>query len=258
MLRFSANIGFMWPGLALEQRITAAGKAGFRAVEMHWPYDSPAGSVRRTCQASGLEVVSINTSPGDLKKGEAGLGALAGREVDFQTAIDEAISYSAVIGASAIHAMAGVVPYDDEARAVLVGNLQEAADKAARHDLVILCEGINQRNMPGYFYSTCEQVADVIERTQRDNVRMMFDIYHVAISQGDVLTRLRSFFPMIGHIQIAAVPSRQEPDEGEIDYRVVLGAVEEAGYDGWIGCEYHPRGDTDAGLTWVKQLGFAL
>ena len=192
------------------------------------------------------------------KKGEAGLGALAGREEEFQAAIDQAISYSAAVGASAIHAMAGIASYDEDARQVLVGNLQEAADKAARHDLTLLCEGINQRDMPGYFYSTCEQVSDVVERTERDNVKMLFDIYHVGVAQGDVLTRMTRFLPIIGHIQIAAVPSRHEPDEGEINYAAVLNAVDEAGYKGWIGCEYHPRADTDEGLDWLARLGFAL
>jgi hydroxypyruvate isomerase len=156
--------------------------------------------------------------------------------------------------------MAGIVSNEDRASAgeVLVANLKHAAAAAAEKELTILIEPINQRDMPGYFYSTVEPAIDIIERVKAVNLKLMFDVYHVAIAQGDVLTHLRKHIKHIGHVQIAAVPSRAEPDDGAIAYRSIFDALDDLGYDGWIGCEYRPRAGTDDGLVWTKALGVSL
>ena len=180
---------------------------------------------------------------------------MPGREADFQDVADQAIAYARSCGAGAIHAMAGVVPGESKAEAAdtFVRNLQRAASKAP--ELTFLLEPINQRDKPGYFYSTIDEAAEIIARTGAPNVRIMFDVYHVGVSEGDVLTRLERHLPSIGHVQIAAVPSRAEPDEGEIAYRAVFDALDRLGYEGWVGCEYKPRAGTDEGLRWRETLG---
>jgi hydroxypyruvate isomerase len=259
MLRFSANIGFMWPDRPIVERIAAAGRAGFRAVEMHWPYDVPASELTAACKTAGVEVVGLNTPVGDAAKGEFGLAALPGREADFAAAFGLSLSYAQALRAPFIHAMVGVIdPASAAAERTLVANLARAADRAAATGVGVLLEAINPRDKPGYFYSTVERAAEIIGKVGRPNVKLMFDIYHVGVGQGDALTRLGKLLPLIGHIQIAAVPSRAEPDEGEIAYDRVLRAVDALGYGGWIGCEYKPRGDTDAGLGWVEALGLSL
>jgi 2-dehydrotetronate isomerase len=260
MPRFSANLGFMWPDRPLLARIDAAAHAGFKAIELHWPYDMPAADVKAACQRHGLTLLGLNTAIGDAAKGEFGLGALVGREADFQSAVDQSIAYCLVSGAAAIHAMAGVVAPSDHAAGAetFVANLKLAADKAAASGLTLLLEPINQRDKPGYFYSSIARGADIIARAGKDNIKLMFDVYHVGVSEGDVLTKLRNYLPLIGHVQIAAVPSRAEPDEGEIAYGAVFKALDEIGYQGWVGCEYKPRQSTDAGLGWIKTLGVSL
>jgi hydroxypyruvate isomerase len=258
MLRFSANIGFLWPELPLLDRIDAAAKAGFRAVEMHWPYDVPAEAIASACDAANVILTGLNTAPGDLKTGEFGLGALPGREADFEAAITQSLDYCRVTGATMIHAMAGVAPFDAASSAVFVANMRRASIEAERAGVTLLLEPINPRDKPGYFYSTVDQGAEMIERIGTPNVKLMFDVYHVGIATGDVLTRLNKFLPLTGHIQIAAVPSRAEPDEGEIAYPAIFLALEELGYDGWVGCEYKPRGDTFEGLQWTERLGVTL
>ena len=149
--------------------------------------------------------------------------------------------------------MAGVCPDTSETTATLVANLRFAADAAP--DKTLLLEPINPRDRPGYFYHEIERAAEIIALTGRPNLRLMFDVYHVSVGQGDVLTRLKHFWELIGHIQIAAVPSRAEPDEGEINYRAIFAALELSDYTGWIGCEYKPRSGTDDGLSWRQTLG---
>lgn len=256
MPRFSANVGLLWDDRPLPQRLEAAARAGFRAVEMHFPYDVPAAEVAAVARRGELTLLGINTAPGDVARGERGLGALPGREPDFQAAVDQSIAYCLACGARAIHVMAGNVapPERQYARAVFVENLRVASAKAATHDLTLLLEPLNPRDNPSYFYSTLAEAVELIEELEVANIKLQFDVYHVAISEGDVLTKLERYMPLIGNVQIAAVPTRAEPDEGEIAYRAIFTALDSLGYAGWVGCEYRPRGDTDAGLGWRQSL----
>ncbi len=258
MPKFSANLGFLWPDRPLLDRIDAAARAGFRAVELHWPYDVPAGSVKQRCAEHGLQLLGINTPLGRSEDGDFGLGALPGREADFEAGFRQCLAWGEVAGASAIHVMAGVVAADQKAqgRSTLVENLRKAAALAPA--MTLLLEGINQRDKPGYFYSTIGEKADIIAEVGAANVRILFDIYHVGVSEGDIFRKLETYLPLIGHVQIAAVPSRAEPDEGEVHYAHAFAELDRLGYDGWVGCEYKPRGGTDDGLTWTKTLNVTL
>lgn len=258
MPKFSANLGFLWPDRPLLDRIDAAARAGFRAIELHWPYDVPAEAVREQCGRHGLLLLGINTPLGRVDAGEFGLGAVPGREADFERGFLQALEWAEAAGARTIHVMAGVVaPERKEAgRATLIGNLRKAA--ALAPETTLLLEGINQRDKPGYFYSTIAEKADVIGQTGAPNVRIMFDVYHAGVSEGDIFRKLAAYLPLIGHVQIAAVPSRAEPDEGEIDYAHVLAELDRLGYRGWVGCEYKPRAGTDEGLAWTRTLNVTL
>ncbi|QCK84662.1 TIM barrel protein [Phreatobacter aquaticus] len=260
MPRFSANLGFLWTDRPLLDQIAAAAKAGFKAVEMHWPYDTDPKAVRDACARHGVAMLGINTVRGDVSKGENGLGALPGREAEFQAAIDQSIAWAIAAGGTSIHAMPGVVkPIDmPAATGTFVENLSIAADKAGAHGLTLLLEPLNPRAMPNYFYSTLRGAGDIIARIGKPNIKIMFDVFHVGVSEGDVLTKLEYWMPHIGHIQFAAVPSRAEPDEGEIDFRAIFKAIDRLGWKGWVGAEYKPRAGTDEGLGWVKTLGVTL
>ena len=260
MLQFSANLGFLWPDLPLLDRIDAAAAAGFKAIELHWPYEVAAADVYAKCKRSGLRLLGINTVRGDVAKGEFGLGALPGRQAEFQASVDQSILYCTQAGGTFIHCMAGKIDpsASTEARSTFIQNLREASAKAAPHGITLLLEPLNSRDAPGYFYATAEEGAAIIEETGCANIRLMFDCYHVGVAEGDVLSKLNRFFPIIGHIQIAAVPSRAEPDEGELDYRGVFQTIERLDYDGYIGCEYKPRAQTKAGLSWIEAFGLAL
>jgi hydroxypyruvate isomerase len=258
MPRFSANLGFLWPDRPLPERIDSAAAAGFRAIELHWPYATPAAEIRRRCEAHGLELLGVNTPIGNGEQGDFGLGAQAGREAEFRETFLRTAAYAREAGASAIHVMAGVVAPDDkaEARKVFVDNLRLAAEAAP--DLTLLLEPINQRDKPGYFYSTIGEAAEIVAEVYAKNLKIMFDVYHVGVSEGDVTKRLENHLADIGHVQIAAVPSRAEPDEGEIAYRWIFATLDRLGYAGWTGCEYKPRADTDEGLAWTQALGVSL
>ena len=254
MARFSANLGFLWSTLPLLERIERAAASGFKAIELQWPYDTPAQDVKAAVARLKLTLLAVNTPMGDISIGESGLAALPGREADFQQAFNQSLQWCIGSGAPAIHVMPGILKPGTEvqARETMIRNLQWAADQAAPHGVTLLLEAINQRDKPGYFYSKQADSNSIREACGRSNIKLMFDVYHVGCAEGDILTKLAQYMPHIGHIQIAAVPTRNEPDEGEVNYPNVLKRVDELGYTGWIGCEYRPRGEVEAGLGWLK------
>lgn len=257
MPKFSANLGFLWPDRPLLERIDAAAAAGFKAIELHWPYATPAGEVRARCEKHGLVLLGINTPLGNAEAGDFGLGAQVGREAEFREGFLQAVDYARQAGASSVHVMAGVVAPQRkaEAKRVFVENLRFAAGNAP--DLTLLLEPINQRDKPGYFYSSIGEAAEIIAEVGAPNLKIMFDVYHVGVSEGDVTKRLEKHLGDIGHVQIAAVPSRAEPDEGEIAYHAIFATLDRIGWAGWTGCEYKPRAGTDEGLAWTEALGVA-
>ncbi|QRM27278.1 hydroxypyruvate isomerase family protein [Microvirga sp. VF16] len=254
MPRFSANLGFLFTEYSEIERVAAAAAAGFKAVEMHWPYQVPAAEMRSALSRSQVTMLGLNTPVGNVAAGDFGLGALSGRESEFQQSVDQAVSYGHAIGATAVHCMSGLVSPDavSVAEQTFVANLKLAADKADQAGMTLLIEPINHRDKPGYFLHTIEQAASIIGQVGRRNLRIMFDCYHTQIMQGDLTRRLKDYLELIGHVQIAAVPSRAEPDEGEIDYHEICRSLDSIGYGGWIGAEYKPRGRTEDGLGWLS------
>ena len=257
MPRFAANLGFLWTDLPLLDRIDAAAAAGFRAVELHCPYDLPAAVVRARCAARGVALLGINTNVNPAK-GEAGLAALPGRGAEARALIDQAFDWAAAAGGTGVHVMAGKTPHDAASRDALIASLGHAARRAEATGLIAMLEPLNPRDMPGYFYSRTGEAIEIIEAVGSPRVRLMFDCYHVGCVEGDVIMRLRAHWPHIGHIQFAAVPSRAEPDEGELNYPAIFAEIDRLGWQGWVGAEYRPRSGTDAGLGWVGAMGLSL
>lgn len=251
-MNFSANLGFLFTELALPDAIHRAKDAGFQAVECHFPYKFEANAVKAALEATGLTMLGLNTVPGDLAQGEFGLAAVTGREEAARAAIDQAVNYAVAIGAMNIHVMAGKTDGGANADATYRANLTYACDRAAETGRTILIEPINHRDVPGYHLSHVEQGAALIGEMGRENLKLMFDCYHTQIMQGDLTKRIEAHLPLIGHIQIAAVPDRGEPDQGEVHFPNLIAAIRAMGYDGPIGAEYKPRGtDTAAGLGWL-------
>jgi 2-dehydrotetronate isomerase len=256
MPRFAANLGYLFTERALPERIAPAAACGFKAVELQFPYDVPASTMRAAIEANKLTILGLNTPPGE-REGEFGLAAVPGRDRDFNVLFGKALDYAVAIGASAVHCLAGKVAPDQRpaAERAFIDNLKRAADLAGVKGITLLIEPINARDRPNYFLNRVEHAADIVGKVGKPNLRIQFDFYHVQIVGGDLLHRLKTHLPLVGHLQCAAVPSRHEPDEGEVNYPAVFAAVDALGYQGWIGAEYRPRGRTEDGLGWARQYG---
>ncbi len=253
MTRFSANLGFLWTDCPLPDAIRAAHAAGFDAVECHWPYDVDPTDIATALEETGLTMLGLNTRRGDVEKGDNGLSAIPGREVEARGAIDEALDYADRIGAPNMHVMAGFAEGAD-ARETFVQNLRYACTQATKRDQSILIEPLNRFDAPGYFLNTTRLAADIIGELAVPNLRLMFDCYHVGRTEGDVIAHLRALFPMIGHIQFAAVPDRGAPDHGDLDYGPIFAEIAALGWTKPLGAEYKPGAPTDETLGWMRTL----
>ena len=256
MPRFAANLAYMFTERPLLERFGAAAAAGFKAVELQAPYDHTTATLRAEIDRHGLTQLGINTMVGS-REGDSGLGAVPGREREWDAVFAKALDYAVAIGGSAIHCMAGKVPPEERpaAERTFVANLTRAADLAKEKDITLLIEPINHRDRPNYFLNRVEHAADIIGKVGRPNVKIQFDFYHVQIVSGDLIRRFEAHRPLVGHVQIAAVPSRHEPDEGEINYPAIFAALDRLGWSGWTACEYRPRGRTEDGLGWGRAYG---
>ncbi len=256
MRLFSANISFMFTERPFLERIAAAAAAGFPAVECHFPYEHPIPVLREHLAAAGVRMNGINTAPGDLSKGDWGLACLPDRRDAFRDGVRQALDYAVALDIPTIHVMAGMVGDLDPAtaRGTFCDNMRLAAEEAGAAGKVILTEPLNSRDRPGYFISRSDEAVALIREIGHPALKLMFDAYHVQIMEGDLTRRLERHFDVLGHVQIAAVPSRAEPDEGEIDLTHLLATLDRLGYQSFIGCEYKPRARTEDGLGWMKGL----
>ena len=253
MPKFAANLSMMFNEHPFLERFQAASDAGFQAVEYLFPYDFPAEQVADTLQAAKLQQALFNIYPGDWNGGERGLAALPERRADFSEAVDKSVHYAKVIGTELLHMMSGLADHSDPAA---IKSFQEAlriaADKTGEAGIGLVIEPINKRDMPGYFLNDFNRACDFVGDIGMPHVKLQFDIYHRQILHGDVTMALRKMMPLIGHVQIAAVPLRNEPGSGELNDARIFEELDALGYQGYIGCEYRPAAKTIDGLGWFN------
>ena len=279
MPNFAANLSMLYPEIDFLDRFDAAARDGFKAVEFLFPYAYDKLELAARLKNSGLQQVLFNGPPGGSERaaigkawdgGARGLACLPGREEEFQKGIALALEYSAALACPRLHVMAGLVPQGtspDERqslyRSTYVKNIRFAAKLAEPHDVNILIEPINTRDIPGFFLNRQDHAHELIEEIGQANVQVQFDLYHCQIVEGDVAMKIRQYLPTgrVGHFQIAGVPERHEPDVGEMNYPYLFKVIDEValecGWNGWIGCEYRPArgsapGGTSQGLGWLN------
>ena len=254
MPKFAANLSMMFNEVPFPARFGAAAATGFKAVEFLFPYDHTPLEVASWLRQHDLKNVLFNLPPGDWAAGERGIAALPGREAEFKTGVARAIEYALALGTANVHMMAGLVPAGADMsrhRALYLDSLRHAAGEVGKHGLNLLIEPINGRDMPGYFLQSQAQAHGLRIESGAPNVKVQMDFYHAQIVEGDLASTFKKYFDHIGHVQIASVPTRNEPDDGEVNYPYLYRLLDELGYQGWIGCEYRPRGRTEDGLGWL-------
>ena len=253
MPRFAANLSMMFKEWAFLDRFKAASDAGFSAVEYLFPYEHAPEVVAAALAGNRLEQALFNLPPGDWNKGERGLASHPDRQAEFRASVATAFVYARATGVKRLHMMAGLADSaDPRAEAAYLDSLRYAADLLGAEGLELMLEPINPRDMPGFFLNDFGQAARLIGLGGRANVKLQYDVYHRQIIHGDVVMGLREMMLLVGHVQIASVPSRHEPDIEELNYPFIFDELDALGYDGFVGCEYRPKAGTVAGLGWFS------
>ncbi len=258
MPQFAANLSLMYTEHGFLDRFAAAAADGFKAVEYLFPYAHPAAELAQCLADQGLKQVLFNAPPGDFAAGERGLACLPGRELEFRRGLlDQALPYALALHCPRIHLMAGLAPpraERAELRRIYLNNLRWAAREAAAVGVEVLIEPINTRDIPGYFLNHQDDAHAMLQEVGAPNLKVQMDLYHCQIVEGDLAMKLRQYLPTgtVGHIQIAGVPQRHEPDLGEVNHPYLFALLDELGYSGHVGCEYRPRAGTSAGLGWFQ------
>ncbi|MBL0421255.1 hydroxypyruvate isomerase family protein [Ramlibacter sp. AW1] len=277
MPRFAANLSLLYPELDFLDRFEAAAADGFRGVEFLFPYAWRPAELAGRLRGHGLQQVLFNAPPGGLdagsvdrawQAGDRGLACIPGREAEFRSGVTLALAYARALDCPRIHVMAGVVPAGltrETVRATFVANLRWAAAEAAHDGVVLLIEPINTRDMPGFFLNRQDHAHELVEEIGAANVQVQMDLYHCQVVEGDVSTKIRRYLPTgrVGHFQVAGVPARQEPDQGELNTAYLFDVIDEVaaacGWQGWVGAEYRPAlasvGGTRAGFGWLRRRG---
>jgi len=256
MPRFAANLSMMYAEHAFLDRFAAAARDGFRAVEYLFPYAFDRGELAQRLADHGLAQVLFNAPPGDWDAGERGITCLAGREDEFRRAfVEQALPYAEALHCPRLHVMAGLAPPGSDRaalRAVYIANLAWAARQAARDGVDVLIEPINTRDVPRFFLNRQDDAHAIAAEVGAPNLKVQMDLYHCQIVEGDVAVKLRRYLPTgrVGHIQIAGVPDRHEPDVGELHGAYLFEVLDQLRWSGHVGCEYRPRAGTSAGLGW--------
>ncbi|WP_020593820.1 2-oxo-tetronate isomerase [Kiloniella laminariae] len=256
MIRFAANLTMLFTELPFLERFKAARDCGFEGVEFLFPYAWSPETLKDRLDTENLKQVLFNAPPGNWDLGERGIAGLPGRETEFREGIDLALDYARALDCRNIHVMAGICPEThsfEQNFEIYTQNIAYAAERAAPHAVSILLEPINTRSFPGYILSRQAQAREIINNLGYKNLRLQLDFFHAQIMEGDLTSLIRQQLSYVEHIQLASVPDRHEPDEGEVNYTWIFRELSRLSYRGWIGCEYIPRGDTKAGLSWLKE-----
>jgi len=255
MPKLNANLSMMFNEVEFTNRFAAAARAGFKGVEFLFPYAYDKQQLAEVARGHTLQVVLFNMPPGDFDAGDRGLACDPARTTEFQAGVGKAIDYALALGCKQLHCMAGLKPRgvnEEKMRETYIDNLRFAGRELARHGLTLLIEAINTRDIPGFYLNTSRQAFDIMHYAAVPNLKFQYDIYHMQIMQGDLAPTIEKHLDEIGHMQLADTPGRHEPGTGEINYPFLFAHIDKVGYQGWIGCEYRPAGNTEAGLGWAK------
>lgn len=256
MPKLAANLSTLFTDRPLEDRFSAAAQAGFKGVEIQFPYELPAQRILELLADSKLSLVMFNIPAGDSAAGDRGLAANWDRRDEFRRGLDEAVRYAELLKPERLNLLAGASEPTPQNDLALLMNTRIAAEELGEEGFQLTIEPLNDMTVPNSAIPTSRAALDLISEIDRDNVSLQLDIWHASRMGEDPIIVLREHVEQIGHIQVADVPDRGEPGTGEVDWTALFHAIDASGYEGWVGLEYNPTVDTEASLNFIRKLGY--
>jgi hydroxypyruvate isomerase len=259
MPRFAANITMLYNEYPVIERFERAAADGFKAVEFLFPYNEDIDGIRAALDRTGIEQILFNLPVGDFAAGDRGMANNPAKRGEFLDGVKLAAEIATKLGVPKVNCLVGkTVPglSHDVQWGTLKENLVLAADIMQSAGVLQIFEPLNPFDAPGYFIPVNSLGFKLVEEIDHPNLRLEYDIYHAQRTEGNLAATIRKEIAKIGHVQIADSPNRNEPGTGEISYPFVFQALDEAGYDGWVGLEYRPSAGTEASFGWLREWGY--
>jgi hydroxypyruvate isomerase len=255
-LRYCVNLSMLYTEHPFLDRFSKAARSGFTAVEYLFPYEFDRKELQFRLRDSGLTQALFNLHPGDTNLGEWGSLSNPAKRDYFRWSLTEALEFANVLGCFSLNAMIGKRIAGVERSAQVdcaTQNLAWAAPLAQQAGVTLLLEPLNAVDFPGCVLSNTVEAIQLVRQAAHPNVKLQYDLYHSQMTEGNLIQTMTNSIASIGHIQLADVPGRHQPGTGEINYPMVLQALSEMPYSGYVGLEYRPSGESDASLTWLPR-----
>lgn len=256
-MKVAANLSMLFTELPLQDRIIAAAAAGFDGVEIQFPYELPAIRLKELLSMAGMPLCLINLPAADLLNGGPGLAAVPYRQVEFDAALEQALSYSAMSRPEKVNVLPGRLAEGltkDEAMNCLVNNLHKTAEAFQVLGIGVVTEAINPLDMSGFLVNTPKDLDELLKAVDHPNLKAQFDLYHMAKQRVDLRAGIQLLAGRIGHVQFADYPRRSAPGTGELDFEALLKTLTESGYRGWLAAEYRSLEDAAVeDFNWLER-----
>jgi len=255
-MRLACNLSLMFTEVPLLERFKKAADAGFKTVEIQFPYEETVEELVAAKAEANVEVCLINVPAGDLMQGGEGLASVPGKEKEFEEALKLCAKYVKALDVKAVNVLPGRCDFKGQETIYLktfVKNVKRAAIALEKIGVLCTFEAINTQDMPGFLIHSVDQMLSVIDQVQHPNLKMQFDIYHMQIMDGRIDEILRNHGKDIGHIQFADVPGRGEPDSGQLNFKQIFSSIAHSEYKGYVAAEYKPTGKTEDSLQWMDR-----
>ena len=255
MINLAANLTMMFNEVDFLDRFELASRHNFKGIEYLFPYDYPVDQILNKLEENNLQQVLFDLPAGNWESGDRGIAVQSERKGEFQDSVGLAIEYAESLNCKRLTCLAGIPTNktdDDLAKRTLIENLKFATNNLISTDIVLLLEPINTIDINGFYLTTTSQALEIINDVGSNNLKLQYDIYHMQITEGNIIRTIGKNLEFIHHFQIADNPGRNEPGTGEINYSNILKFIDNSGYKGWVGCEYIPKGNTIDGLKWIE------
>jgi hydroxypyruvate isomerase len=258
-MRWAANCGTLWAELPVRERFDAAAAAGFAYAEMWSPFGDE-NTLARRISASALELVAFLFEPGDMQAGDRGIVNVPGRDGECLALFERSVHFAGDTGARHITVLAGNLIDDRETELDRAADvLRRAAEIVEPAGLTLAVEPLNSADTPRYLLPDALETAEWVRAIDRACVRLLLDVYHVAAEGADPVEVIPQVSDVLAHVHFADNPGRGAPGTGDLDFDAIVLALEECGYDGFVGIEYL-RGEsaTDETLAWLPREARAV
>jgi len=261
MLKFSANLGFLFTECtSIIEQYQLARQWGFKAIEH--PFPAKQIDHQKLLEVKNqlnleLALVNIDTDP----EAKFGCASFPQQQEAFKKNFHSTLDFAKMFNCKKIHLMSGKLEQapTKEHHETFLSNLKYAASFLEQEDITGVIEPINHYSVPGYFLHDYKYAIDAIKSVGSSNIKLMLDLFHMQMIQGNIVNSMKELQPFIGHVQIAQAPNRNEPNSpGEVNFKYVLQELEKIGYQDFVGCEYKPLTTTSEGLTWISDFGYKI